>query len=273
MKLLLTKAAAFGLFFTADRLAPTCGSTVTVTELNEDHGCEGRTTAMYATITPGSCADNGKYDVCTTENGWGLLSSEYTLCEFDQAAYLQYAFSTSFYVLVEFYWDSPCDNLWKTVVLLADGKCHNTVQETVLVTVDEDTLHLQNRGMNCESGVWGNITDPVPMAMVNSGECFVGVDVKMSTKVYLVNGTAAASSSDSSSTSSTPTNTNSGTNTNTSSNSNDNSNSNSNSNDTGTTPTATGSALPSSAISTVQATAYAVVFTALAVVSAFAAIY
>ncbi|KAE8981422.1 hypothetical protein PR003_g17319 [Phytophthora rubi] len=107
------------------------------------------------------------------------------------------------------------------------------------------------------------------MAMVNSGECFVGVDVKMSTKVYLVNGTAAASSSDSSSTSSTPTNTNSGTNTNTSSNS----NSNSNSNDTGTTPTATGSALPSSAISTVQATAYAVVFTALAVVSAFAAIY
>ncbi|KAE8955728.1 hypothetical protein PR003_g33065 [Phytophthora rubi] len=65
MRLLLTKAAAFGLFFTADRLAPTCGSTVTVTELNEDPGCEGRTTAMYATITPGSCADNGKYDVCT----------------------------------------------------------------------------------------------------------------------------------------------------------------------------------------------------------------
>ncbi|KAE9020201.1 hypothetical protein PF010_g7288 [Phytophthora fragariae] len=192
MRLLRTRVAAFGLLFTADTLAPICGSTVTITEINEDPGCEGRTTAIYATITPGSCADNGMYDKCKADNGWGLLSSEYTFCEFDQDAYLRYAFSTSFYVLVEIYWDTPCENLWSTLVLLADGKCHNSVQETVLVTVDEDTLHLQNRGMNCESGVWGNITDPVPTAMVNSGKCFVGEDT--STKVYLVDGTAAASS-------------------------------------------------------------------------------
>jgi hypothetical protein len=160
-------------------------------EVNESPGCDARATAMFSTIVPAPCATETR---CSEEAGATDSNSLFEFCSHSQAEYLKFAYGDTLYVLLERYEGSNCEDIASTEVFRADGKCHNSLQYALEVTVAANgAVNIRGRSQTCESGEWANVIDSVPEANVNTGACFA--IASRSGELYLIDGANATTDS------------------------------------------------------------------------------